>query len=126
MFSPHVTLLSLYLFYISIITGLWRDSLLFKGLLKFFVYPSIVVFVSFLLGVIFVNTELSWTRNASHWILGIAILFSLISIRNSATFLNSYEEETKKECPNCGETVNNIAKVCHYCGYKFKTKKKRP
>lgn len=124
MFSPHITLLSLYLFYISIITGLWRDSLLFKGLLKFFVYPSFVIFLSFILGVIFVNTGIPWTRNASYWVLGVAILFSLLSIRNSAFFLSSYEEETKKECPNCGEIVNKIAKVCHHCGYRFKGRKK--
>jgi len=37
-------------------------------------------------------------------------------------------EEIKKQktkiCPTCGETVNKIAKVCRYCGYRFKGKKK--
>jgi len=57
--------------------------------------------------------------------------FFILGMKSTANYITTFERLEKeierqntKVCPNCGETVNKIAKVCHYCGYKFKSKKK--
>jgi predicted amidophosphoribosyltransferase len=52
-------------------------------------------------------------------------------MKSTANYITTFERLEKeielqntKVCPNCGETVNKIAKACHFCGYRFKRKKK--
>jgi hypothetical protein len=98
MFGPYIALFSLYLFYISIVSGLWQDSTLFKGLMNYFAYPSLIVTISMILKIFSNVTNKPLLDKTGDWIFVFAVILSLLSILLSSKFLGDYEEATKKQC----------------------------
>jgi len=151
--SDCISLITAFLLYVSILTAFYRERsarhlfAFVKSFLWFSVFITITVFLEVLKnGYGIWPNPLGFISNGV-FLLGFVYFF--LGIRNSATYLKSYHEEMEKlaetqevmkrhdneikeaqkrqntkVCPNCGETVNKIAKVCRYCGYRFKGKKK--
>jgi len=125
----------------------------FKRFVGFFVFPLILFALTLILEVLISSApKINWIKNIVEkipwvslssnfcFIFGVFFLI-LLGVLNTSFYLNNLSDDYKKQeeiktireeikkgntkvCPNCGETVNKIAKVCHYCGHRFKSKKK--
>lgn len=50
---------------------------------------------------------------------GVAVSLALLALVGSIQEQYGKLKASRKSCPDCGETVKDIANVCRYCGYRF-------
>lgn len=142
MIGYSISLITAILIYISILSALSsnRISENLSFLMGSFILPLVCFILTIILEVLktgygLLPKILGYTSNGI-FLVGVATF--LLGLKDSSNYfrdsqydrerLEEAEEEFNKEktkaCPNCGETVNEIVKVCHYCGHQFKGKKK--
>jgi len=142
MIGYSISLITAILIYISILSALSsnRISENLSFLMGSFIFPLVCFILTIISEVLRTGYDLlpkalGYTSNGI-FLFGVATF--LLGLKDSSNYfrdsqynrerLDEAEEASNKEntkkCPNCGETVNKIAKVCHYCGYRFKGNKK--
>jgi hypothetical protein len=130
-----IALIAAILLYISILSSLsskktaWVFNAFIRGFFisLFFLVLSVTSEI-FTTGFNFIPKILGPFSNIS-FLLG--VVFFILGMKSTANYITTFERLEKeielqntKVCPNCGETVNKIAKACHFCGHRFKSKKK--
>lgn len=133
MFSQHLTVLGLITAFLSLTSSFISKEVIkavaLRQLFDIFRPTLIVLLLSALFLLAYTISGLDIFNVINNIIFYIALIYFVFNMRNAimAVYLSERDLRSReKECPNCGETVKGTAKVCHFCGYKFKTKKKRP
>jgi len=130
-----IALIAAILLYISILSSLsskktaWVFNAFIRGFfISLFLLALSVISEVFKVGFSFKPNFFGPLSNIS-FLLG--VIFFLLGMKSTANYIATFERLEKeieiqntKTCSDCGETVNKIAKVCRYCGHRFKGKKK--
>lgn len=129
MFSQHLTVLGLITAFLSLTSGFISKEVIkaiaLRQLFKIFIPTLVVLLLSALFLLIYTVTNHNIFNTIHNWIFYIALVYFIFNMRNAimAVYYSERElYEREKQCPNCGETVNKIAKICHYCKYHFRDK----
>ena len=135
MINNCIALIAAILLYISILSSLSskKTAWVFNAFLRGFFLSLFFLVLSVTLEILKVgfNLKPEFFGPLSNISFLLGVVFFILGMKSTANYIATFERLEKeierqntKVCPNCGETVNKIAKVCHYCGYRFKGKKK--
>lgn len=129
MFSQHLAVLGLITAFLSLTSGFISKEVIkasaLRQLFKIFMPTLVVLLFSALFLLIYTITKQNIFNTINNWTFYIALIYFIFNMRNAIMAVYYSERklyENEKQCPNCGETVNAIAKICHYCKYRFRDK----